>query len=38
LTGKTPFKDTTEFLTYENIVNHRVSFPEDIDADAKDLI
>jgi serine/threonine protein kinase len=40
LVGSTPFKGNSEYLTFENILNEEVKFPEnlDISEDAKDLI
>ena len=38
LSGKTPFKGATEFVTFENIRHGNIKFPEDIDPLAKDLI
>jgi serine/threonine protein kinase len=38
LAGKTPFKGRTEYLTFENIIKSSVEMPEDVDADATDLI
>lgn len=38
LVGHSPFYNANQFTTYENIVSGKVSFPNDFDPTAKDLI
>ena len=38
ITGAMPFRGTSEHQLFNNIVNHKIIWPEDIPADAKDLL
>ena len=38
LVGKTPYKGSSELVTFDNISNNRLKMPENMNIDAKDLI
>ncbi|KAL7423728.1 serine/threonine protein kinase [Cryptotrichosporon argae] len=38
ITGKSPFRSATEYLTFQKVLARQLTFPDEFDADARDLV